>query len=815
MTTTKDEAVFDEFRRWGYLAADLDPLGYIQPLAPPELALEGEAAAQARQCYCGTIGAEFMHIPDGERRRWMAERVEADPSPVDSARVLELLIRAGLFEQVLQSRYIGTKRFSLEGNVALIPVVDEMLDCASSLGAEQMVFGMSHRGRLNAMVHIVGKPAEDVFSRFEDVSHRSFLGGGDVKYHLGATGNYRTAHGANVEIHLVSNPSHLEAVNPVAMGRARAKQARLCGRGTRCVLPLVMHGDAAFAGQGTAAETLNMANLDGYEVGGTVHVVVNNLIGFTANPQDTSSSRFASDVAKRLPIPIFHVNGEDPDAAVRVARWAVEYRYKFQSDVVIDLIGYRRHGHSEIDDPTTTQPVRYRRIAALPPLWESYARHHQMDPAPRVAEIRGEFEAALKHARNIRKNPRLSQLPSYWDAYQGGAYNPALEVDTTVSAEELKNIGELMVRVPAGFNIHPKVKKLLDQRVQMTQGRHAIDFGTAELLAYGSLLRRGTPVRLTGQDCRRGTFNQRHATLIDTETEAAYTPLANMAFPQPSFEVFDSPLSEAAVLGFEYGYSRDYPEMLVLWEAQFGDFANGAQVLIDQFITAGEDKWGLLSGLVMLLPHGYEGQGPEHSSARMERFLQLAARDNLQICQPSTAAQYFHMLRRQALRRWRKPLVVFTPKGMLRHPSAMSPLQEFTSGRFQTVIPDPEAVDPTRVLLATGKFVHELRAERKKRGDYQTAIFALEQLYPFPDQELLAALRQYKTVREVVWVQEEPANMGAMLFLLPRLRRLARPRSVLSVKLSESPSPATGSGKGHELQQKTLLSLAFTKAKAV
>src|ERR1035437_4706089 len=393
MITTKDEAVFDEFRRWGYLAADLDPLGYIQPLAPPELALEGEAAAQARQCYCGTIGAEFMHIPDGERRRWVAERVEADPSPVDSARVLELLIRAGLFEQVLQSRYIGTKRFSLEGNVALIPVVDEMLDCASSLGAEQMVFGMSHRGRLNAMVHIVGKPAEDVFSRFEDVSHRSFLGGGDVKYHLGATGNYRTAHGANVEIHLVSNPSHLEAVNPVAMGRARAKQARLCGRGTRCVLPLVMHGDAAFAGQGTAAETLNMANLDGYEVGGTVHVVVNNLIGFTANPQDTSSSRFASDVAKRLPIPIFHVNGEDPDAAVRAARWAVEYRYKFHSDVVLDLIGYRRHGHSEIDNPTTTQPVRYRHIAALPPLWESYSSRHQIDPAPRVAEIRGEYEA--------------------------------------------------------------------------------------------------------------------------------------------------------------------------------------------------------------------------------------------------------------------------------------------------------------------------------------------------------------------------------------------------------------------------------------
>jgi 2-oxoglutarate dehydrogenase E1 component len=618
----------------------------------------------------------------------------------------------------------------------------------------------------------------------------------------------------NVEIHMVSNPSHLEAVDPVAVGRARAKQARLCGRGTTCVLPLLLHGDAALAGQGTAAETLNLAGLDGYTVGGTVHVVVNNLIGFTANPEDTSSSRFASDVAKRLPIPIFHVNAEDPDAAVRVARWAVEYRYKFHSDVVVDLIGYRRHGHSEIDDPTTTQPVRYRRIAALPPVWESYARRHQTDAAPRVAEIRGDLEAALVRARTSRKSPSLRQLPSYWDAFQGGRYDPALEVPTAVSAEELRAVGELMVRVPAGFSIHPKVKKLLDQRVQMTLGRQAIDFGTAELLAYGTLLRQKTPVRLSGQDTRRGTFNQRHATLFDTETEAAYTPLANIALQQPAFEVYDSPLSEAGVLGFEYGYSRDYPETLVLWEAQFGDFANGAQVYIDQFIAAGEDKWGLLSGVVLLLPHGYEGQGPEHSSARLERFLQLCARDNMQICQPTTAAQYFHMLRRQALRRWRKPLVVFTPKGMLRHPAAASPLAEFTSGSFLPVIPDREAVDPTRVLLATGRIVHALRAERKKLGDKQTAIFALEQLYPFPDQELLAALKPYRAVREVVWVQEEPANMGALFFVMPRLRRLAKPRSVLSVKLSDSPSPATGSGKGHEVQQKTLLALAFTTAKA-
>jgi len=815
MASHTDQAVFDEFRRWGYLAANLDPLDFFQPLAPPELSLDGEAAARARRCYCGSIGAEFMHIPDAEHRQWVAERMETDPPPVDSQRVLERLIRAGLFEQVLQSRYMGTKRFSLEGIVTLIPVMDAILDGAGSLGAEQIVVGMSHRGRLNVMVHIVGKSAEDVFARFEDVDPRSFLGGGDVKYHLGATGEYTTADGATLGIHLVSNPSHLEAVDPVALGRARAKQARLCGQGTTCVLPLLLHGDAAFAGQGTAAETLNLANLAGYTVGGTVHIVVNNLIGFTANPQDISSSRFAADVAKRLPIPIFHVNAEDPDAAIRAARWAVEYRYRFRSDVVLDLIGYRRHGHSEIDDPTTTQPVRYHRIAALPPVWESYARRHQADPAPRVAEIRDEFEAALKRARTIRTNPLLRQLPSYWDAFQGGAYHPAMEVETAVRADELSATGELMVRVPAWFTIHPKVKKLLDQRVQMSQGRHAVDFGAAELFAFSSLLRQGTPVRLTGQDSRRGTFNQRHATLFDTETTAAYTPLANMDLQQPAFEVYDSPLSEAAVVGFEYGYSRDYPETLVLWEAQFGDFANGAQVYIDQFIAAGEDKWGLLSGLVLLLPHGYEGQGPEHSSARLERFLQLAARDNLQICQPTTAAQYFHMLRRQAMRRWRKPLVVFTPKGMLRHPAAASPLRDFTSGGFLPIIPDREAVDPTRVLLATGKIVHELRAERKKRSDTLTAIIALEQLYPFPGQELLAALKQYRAVREVVWVQEEPANMGALSFMMPRLRRLAKPRSVRSVKLSASPSPATGSGKAHEVQQKTLLALAFATAKAV
>jgi 2-oxoglutarate dehydrogenase E1 component len=813
MATLTDEKVFDAFRRWGYLEAELDPLGYLRPLAHPELALDGRVAAEVRRCYCGTIGAEFMHIPDPERRHWIQDRLEAAPVPADSVRVLERLTRAGIFEQVLQSRYPGTKRFSLEGIVALIPVMDEMLDCAAGLGAEQVVLAMSHRGRLNVMVHIVGKSPEDVFARFEDVDPRSFLGGGDVKYHLGATGDYVTAHGRTTRIHLVSNPSHLEAVDPVAVGRTHAKQDRLGLGSTSRVLPVLLHGDAAFAGQGTAAETLNLANLQGYAVGGTVHVVVNNLIGFTANPQDTSSSRFAADVAKRLPIPILHVNAEDPDAAVRVARWAAEYRYRFASDVVVDLIGYRRHGHSEIDDPTTTQPVRYRRIAELPPVWESYGRRHGIDVAARSAEVRGEFEAALKRARSIRKNPPLHQLPSYWDAYHGGAYKPAWEVETAVPAQELHAIGEMLGHVPDGFSVHPKVKKLLEQRREMAWGQRPVDFGTAELVAFGSLLRQGIPVRLTGQDSRRGTFNQRHATLFDSETGAEYTPLAHIAPELPGLEVYDSPLSEAAVVGFEYGYSRDYPEALVLWEAQFGDFANGAQVFIDQFIVAGEDKWGLLSGLVLLLPHSHEGQGPEHSSARLERFLQLAARDNIQICQPTTAAQYFHLLRRQALRRWRKPLVVLTPKGMLRHPAATSPSQELAGGRYLPAIPDGEVTHAGRVLVATGKIVHELRAERRKRGDTRTAIVALEQLYPFPEKELAAALGEHPAAREVVWVQEEPANMGALFFVKPRLRRLARPRAVRSVQRSASPSPATGSGKAHEVEQKTLLTLAFTTAK--
>jgi 2-oxoglutarate dehydrogenase E1 component len=639
------------------------------------------------------------------------------------------------------------------------------------------------------------------------------LGGGDVKYHLGATGDYQTAHGRTLRIHLVSNPSHLEAVDPVLMGRARAKQTRLAEGGERRVLPLLLHGDAAFAGQGTAAETLNMATLRGFSVGGTVHVIVNNLIGFTAKPEDLYASRFASDVAKRLPIPIFHVNAEDPEAVVRVARLAVEYRYAFSSDVVVDLIGFRRHGHSEVDDPTVTQPVRYRKIAQIPPLWEAYARKIGVDPTGTVQKIRARYEADLEKARASRKVTMLRELPAYWDAYRGGAYDSAFEVDTRVSAAELCEIGTALTCPPEGIHIHPKIKRLLDQRLQMARGERAVDFGMAEALAFGSLLRKGTPVRLSGQDSRRGTFNQRHAVLFDTETEAEYTPLCHVHPGQARFEVHDSILSEAAVLGFEYGFSRDFPEALVLWEAQFGDFANGAQVMIDQFIAAGEDKWGLPSGLVLLLPHGFEGQGPEHSSARIERFLQLAARDNIQVCQPSTAAQYFHLLRRQALRAWRKPLVVFTPKGLLRYSGASSNLEALTSRRFLPVMPDESTSRAERVLIATGKIVHDLRAQREKLKETRAAIVALEQLYPFPESELAAEIERHTAAREIVWVQEEPANMGSLFYVMPRFRRIFRNRPVRSVKRSASPSPTTGSAKAHAVEQKTLLALAFSTAK--
>ena len=807
--TEERERVFEAYRRWGYLAADLDPLGFFQPSRPPELPQAGEAATQARQFYCGTIGAEFMHIADAGRRNWLAERLETDPGPVNQQGILERLVRADLFEQVLQTRYVGTKRFSLEGVTSLVPLLDEVLETAGRLGAEQAILAVSHRGRLNIMTHIVGRPAHEVAAGFEDVDPRSVLGAGDVKYHVGATGAYKTASGATLSIHLVSNPSHLEAVDPVALGRARAKQTRIGAEGRRKVLPVLLHGDAAFAGQGIWAETLNLADLEAYTVGGAVHIVVNNLIGFTTRPNQLHSSLFASDLAKRQAVPVIHVNAEDPEAVVRVGRLAAEYRYTFGGGMVIDLIGYRRHGHSEVDDPTITQPLLYKRINAHRPLWETYARRIGAEATAVAAAVRAEYEDAQKKAETLEKAPSLRQLPRYWSGYKRGRYDPVYEVDTGMAPERLAEINERLARVPEGFQLHPKIARLLEQRKEMGRGKRPVDFGFAEALAFASLLLEGNPVRLAGQDSERGTFNQRHAVLVDAETEETYVPLAHLAPGQPFCEIHNSTLSEAGCLGYEYGFSRDYPEALVLWEAQFGDFANGAQVIIDQFISAGEDKWDLPSGVVLLLPHGYEGQGPEHSSARMERFLQLAAEDNLQVCQPSTAAQYFHLLRRQVRRPWRKPLVVFTPKGMLRHPAACSAIEEFSRPRFLPLIGDSEVHNAERILMVSGKLGHELKIERQRRGEASTAILSLEQLYPLPRAEIAAAIEQHGRAREVVWVQEEPGNMGASSYVVPRLRRLTGGRPVRVVRRSPSASPATGSPRAHELEQRTLLTLAF------
>ncbi len=804
------ETVFDIFRRWGYLQASLDPLGqYLPPEPFPTPAPEGEAAAEARSFYCGTIAAEFMHIASPEQRQWLRERLEQAPPTADQKLVLTQLIRADIFEQVIQSRYLGTKRFSLEGLTVLIPFLDRVLAVSAEYGVTKAVIGMSHRGRLNVMTNTIGRKASEIFTKFEDVDPRSTMGGGDVKYHVGATGEYRSPDGKVISLHLASNPSHLEAVDPVVLGRVRAKQERIGKGGKDEVLPLVIHGDAAFAGQGILAETLNMATLHGYNVGGTVHVIVNNLLGFTAIPEESNSSRFSSDIAKRLPIPIFHVNAEDPDAVVRVAAIAAEFRHRFHSDIVVDLVGYRRHGHSEVDDPTVTQPRRYAIIKDHPPLYRLYAEQIGVDPANEVHQIQQELLDDQKAATKAEQKPHLAQLPDYWSPYKGGELQPEDDVPTGLSSERVNELVLTLTKYPSDFHIHPKVKKLFEQRVEMGTGTRPFDYGMAELVAYASLLEAGTPVRLSGQDSQRGTFNQRHSVMVDTETEVKYIPLAHLSGGQARFEVYNSLLSEAAVLGFEYGFARDYPEALVLWEAQFGDFANGAQIIIDQFIASSEAKWGLLSGIVMLLPHGYEGQGPEHSSARIERYLQLAAGDNIQICQPSTAAQYFHLLRRQALRLWRKPLIVFTPKSMLRHPDASSSLADFARERYQNVLPDNEVVNPRRLLVCSGKIGHNLRVERAKRKDMSVGIIFVEQLYPWPEEELQAALDQHPGAEEIVWVQEEPANMGAFSYVMPLLRRLAGDRAVLSVKRSAGATPATGSAKAHEMEEKTLIDLAF------
>jgi len=803
------ERILNSFRRWGYLQADIDPLGRFIPVPLAELDETGAAGSFARRWYCGPIGAEFMHIPDPLQRRWIQERLETEPPQFDGGRVLDRLIAAEVLEDVLHARYPGTKRFSLEGATALIPLLDELLTCAAIDGATEVMLGVSHRGRLNVMVHTVGKDAGDIFAGFEDTDPRSVLGGGDVKYHQGASGTYQTPDGHSLGVQLVSNPSHLEAVYPVVLGRARARQVRLGDEDRLQILPVVLHGDGAFAGQGIVAETLNLAGLAGYAVGGTIHVIVNNLIGFTTDPAELHSSRFATDVAKRLPIPILHVNGENLPAVVRAGRFAEQYRRRFKSDVIVDLIGFRRYGHSEVDDPTVTHPSLYARIKEHPPLWRRFATELGVDAEPRVDAARTRLRAAQESAVGRTDRPRLSQPAEYWHRYRGGCYRSEYDVDTGVSIDRLRTLGGSVTQVPTDFSSHPKIARLLHQRAEMVNARRPTDFGMAETLAFATLLDEGVPVRLTGQDSMRGTFSHRHAVLVDVNGDRRYRPLDQAVRDKAHFEIYNSPLSEAAVLGFEYGYSRDYPETLVLWEAQFGDFANNAQVIVDQFIASAEDKWRGLSGLTLLLPHGYEGQGPEHSSARIERFLQLTAEDNLQVCQPSMAAQYFHLLRRQALTPWRTPLIVFTPKSLLRHASSSSAIEDFATPRFSRVLGDGPVAGARRVLVCSGKIGHELRAERARRHETQTAIVSIEQFAPFPSRELSVEFDRHPDAKDFVWVQEEPANMGARAFVVPRLRRLLGDRPLRSVRRSASASPATGSSKAHDIEQRALMAMAF------
>jgi len=767
-----------------------------------------------RDSYCRTVGIEYMHIQDPEQRQWIQDRVErghTKPDPAEQLRILGKLNQAEAFETFLQTKFVGQKRFSLEGGESVIPLLDGVVSAAAHDDVEEVVVGMAHRGRLNVLANIVGKSFGQIFSEFEgNLDPRTAHGSGDVKYHLGAKGTYTALDGETVSVTLTSNPSHLETVDPVVEGIARAKQD-VINRGEEgfTVLPILIHGDAAFAGQGVVAETLNLSQLRGYRTGGSIHVVINNQVGFTTSPASARSSVYATDVARMIQAPIFHVNGDDPEAVVRVAELSYAFRKTFKKDVVIDMLCYRRRGHSEVDEPSFTQPVMYDLIDAKRSVRKLYTESligrgditvEEAEAALR--DYQGQLERVFADSRDtsaIVAEPEV-EIPVEVDAV------------TAITPEVLKTIGDSQVALPPGFSVHPRLLPQLEKRAQMvTEG--GIDWAMGELIAFGSLLLDGHPVRLAGQDSRRGTFGQRHAVIVDRRTAAEYTPLSNLGPDQAPFYVYDSLLSEYAAMGFEYGYSVARPGALVLWEAQFGDFANGAQEVIDEFISASEAKWGQRSSLGLLLPHGYEGQGPDHSSARIERYLALSANDNWTISMPSTPANYFHLLRRHTLSNRQKPLVVFTPKSMLRLRAAASAPQDFTSGRFQPVIPDPEVSDPTvirRVLLCSGKVYYDLVKHREKLLNHDTAIVRVEQFYPLPTEEITTAVAAYPALTTLRWVQEEPANQGAWPFIALNLPKHLKVGTYLAlVSRPESASPAAGSHNLHEIEQQQLLDDAF------
>lgn len=841
------------YRSRGHLMADTDPLAYRQRKHPdldvqnhgltlwdldrtfPTGGFTGRTRATLREVlgllrdsYCRTVGAEYMHLQDPRQRRWLQERLESGYARTpreDQLRILRRLNAAEAFETFLQTKFVGQKRFSLEGGESLIALLDAILSRAADGGLDEVGIGMAHRGRLNVLANIAGKSYGQIFSEFEgNQDPKSVQGSGDVKYHLGTEGVFTAESGATTDVYLAANPSHLEAVDPVLEGIVRAKQDRIdLGGDGFSVLPILIHGDAAFAGQGVVFETLNLAQLRGYRTGGTIHVIVNNQVGFTTGPSSSRSSQYATDVAKGLQVPIFHVNGDDPEAVVRVAELAFEYREQFDRDVIIDMVCYRRRGHNEGDDPSMTQPLMYNLIEAKRSVRKIYTETLVARGDITIEEAEQalrDYQSQLERVFTETREDGWTPPPADVETVAGLERPESQQEDagvmvgwkTAVHASVLHRIGEAHVSPPEGFTVHPKLAQLLSKREAMSR-QGGIDWGYGEILAFGSLLVEGTPVRLAGQDSRRGTFVQRHAVLHDRETGAEWTPLLYLSGDQAKFWVYDSSLSEYAALGFEYGYSVERPDALVLWEAQFGDFVNGAQTVIDEFISSAEQKWAQRSSVVLLLPHGYEGQGPDHSSARIERFLQLAAEDNMTIAQPSTPASHFHLLRRQAYQRPRRPLVVFTPKSMLRLKAATSDVQDFTSGTFRTVVGDDlaaaKADQVTRVLLCSGKVYWDLLAHRVASGDQQTAIVRFEQLYPLEPDAIDQALAPYGDA-ELVWVQDEPRNQGPWTFMSTHLPQVVG-RDVQVVSRPGSASPAAGSAKKHAAEQKALIEAAFQR----
>lgn len=842
----------------GHLLANLDPLGlekreYQKELDPKTYgfteedfnrpmylggSLRRESATLAevydllQQIYSGTIGVEYMHIQDSDQKQWIRERVEnleerRSMTQEDRINLLYDLIRGDAFEKFLHAKYPGAKRFGLDGGESTIPALEQILRRAASYGIKDIVFGMAHRGRLNVLANVIGKPIRSIFSEFEGVptNPEDVQGSGDVKYHLGSS-NDRRFGDKEMHLSLTANPSHLEAVDPVVVGKVRAKQRNHGPGGQEVTMGILLHGDAAFAGQGLVAETLCLSELPGYRIGGTIHLIINNQIGFTTSPKHSRSSPYCSDVAKAIQAPIFHVNGDDPEAVAYVSRLAMEFRQTFKKDIVIDLFCYRRHGHNEMDEPAYTQPLMYQAIAKQVPVKDKYKKY-LIDTGVLTAEgaekLEEKYHDLLKDefsASEAYKPQKADWLDGLWAGFDIGEENGGDE-DTVVSLDLLHKVGDAITHVPEGFTLHKRLDRIRQEKREKLDAGEGLDWATGEALAFGSLLCEGNDVRLSGQDSCRGTFSQRHAVFIDQENESKYVPLNHIEVNQARFEVLDSPLSEASVLGFEYGYSLNNPNTLVLWEAQFGDFVNGAQVIIDQFLSSGEAKWLRMSGLVMLLPHGYEGQGPEHSSARPERFLQMCAEYNWQVVNCTTPANYFHVLRRQLRRNIRKPLIVFTPKGLLRHKLAVSSLTDMGPGsKFHRVYDDVDSNVRTgrnvrRVILCTGKVYYDLLAERMERQITDVALIRIEQLYPFPEEDLTQVLMNYRHAKEVVWCQEEPENQGAWQFIDHRIEKVI---TNLGMETSRphylgrpaSAATATGFAKKHEKVQKELVDRALT-----